>query len=395
MHLSTRISLAAVLACLFLSMLASSALAVGPAVVTVRAEGLGETKLPPTVVTTSTEPVVKDGIASDSCSGTSAIGALERATGGSWGGPWESSFHQYVINTIDGETHQFEAGASSNYYWSFWRNDTYQESGACEVQLNPGDRVLFFPICYEGCPAGPEPTPLEVEAPTSVNVGEPITVTVRQYNAKGEASPALGANVTSAGTSASTEALGRATLSLGAAGTHELQVSGASTGPPAVRTEATVCVHDGNDGNCGTSVPTGGAPPTTHAPRVAAPYTGPYALVAQLTGLHDGHVYGRAHAPRVLAGTILAHSAVNSVALSLRRSYRGRCTAYDGTRERFLVARCGQESYFAVSSNGVFSYLLPAALPPGRYVLDVRAKDAAGNSLTLARGTSRIVFRVR
>jgi len=97
----------------------------------------------------------------------------------------------------------------------------------------------------------------------------------------------------------------------------------------------------------------------------------------------------------VLAGTIRAHSAVSSVSLKLRRRYRGRCYAYDGIRERFLRSRCGQGSFFEASSDGVFSYLLPSALAPGRYVLDIRATDVAGNRTTLARGTSRLVFYVR
>ena len=35
-----------------------------------------------------------------------------------------------------------------------------------------------------------------------------------------------------------------------------------------------------------------------------------------------------------------------------------------------------------------------APLPPGRYVLNLAASDAAGNQTTLARGSSRIVFYV-
>jgi hypothetical protein len=60
-----------------------------------------------------------------------------------------------------------------------------------------------------------------------------------------------------------------------------------------------------------------------------------------------------------------------------------------------MSARCGEGSFFNVSSDGVFSYLLPSALAPGRYVLDIEAADVAGNHTTLARGTSRTVFYVR
>ena len=83
------------------------------------------------------------------------------------------------------------------------------------------------------------------------------------------------------------------------------------------------------------------------------------------------------------------------MSLELRRSYKGRCFAFDGVSTRFVKARCGQGSFFKVSNDGLFSYLLPAALAPGRYVLDIEATDAAGNHTALARGSSRVVFYVR
>ena len=109
----------------------------------------------------------------------------------------------------------------------------------------------------------------------------------------------------------------------------------------------------------------------------------------------EGHVYRRGHAPRLIAGHISSHSSVTTVSLALRRSYRGRCFAYDGARGRFTRARCGTAAFFAAAKEGTFSYLLPTQLQPGRYVLDVRAGDVAGNTVALARGTSRVVFYVR
>jgi hypothetical protein len=91
---------------------------------------------------------------------------------------------------------------------------------------------------------------------------------------------------------------------------------------------------------------------------------------------------------------VSAHTAVTSVSLALRRVSKGRCWAYDGVRERFARARCGTAKAFKVGSSSSFSYLLPAALAPGRYVLDVTGTDAAGNTIALARGTSRVVFDV-
>jgi hypothetical protein len=359
---SRRLSLALSGTCLSL-VFAATALAAGPASVTVRIEGVTETKLPPTQVTTTTEPVVKDGNGEHACSGTSAIGALQLATGGNWSGSWSTSFHQYFIETIDGES---EAVGSSKYFWSFWVNDKYQEEGACAIQLEAGNRVLFFPICYEGCPAGAEPTPLEVEAPAIANIGEPVSVAVKQYNAKAEPSPAAGASIAWTGASKTTDSQGHAALTFGGVGAYKLQVTGSESGPPSVRTETTICVHNGNDGNCGTQAPSS---PATSTPSVASNtngvagsvthYNGPFALVANATGLIDGHVYGRGQAPRILSGSILAHSTVSSVSLELRREYKRRCFAYDGASERFRRARCGHGRFFKVSANGTFSYLLP------------------------------------
>ncbi len=393
-----RVALALSVACLSLGPFASAALAAGPATVTVRVEGSAETLLAPTQVTTTTEPVVKDGKAEDSCLGTSALGALQLATGGNWSGPWNGKFTEYEIYSIDGESHEFEPGAPANYYWSFWLDEEESPVGACGAELHPGDRLLFFPACY-GAACPPNPTPLGIEAPASANVGEPVVVTVKKYSASGEGADAPGATVTGADAPATTDASGRAALTFCHPGEATVRVSA----PNSVRTEAAIHVQAGTNGSCGTQTASGstGSGSSTSEGGVAgfkaaaSPYKGPYALVADVTDLTDGQMYKRGRAPRVLSGSIRAHSAVSSVSLELRREYKGRCSAYEGVRERFLHARCGQGSVFKVSSDGAFSYLLPAALAPGRYVLDVYATDVAGNRTALDRGSSRIVFYVR
>lgn len=377
--------------------LTPAALAAAPTAVTVEVEGTTETKVPVTNVITTTAPVVKDGNAAHSCSGTSAAGALKLATAGNWSGPWNSGFNQYEIYSIMGETHQFEAGANANYYWSFWLDNKEASTGACEAELAQGDRVLFFPACYsetESCP--PSPTPLGIEAPAVAEAGEAVAVTVKQYNSKGEASPAVGANIAGGGVSASTDFQGHATMRFSGDGTYTLHATGSGEGPAAVRSEASICVHEGNDGTCGTTAP-GSASPLQSAPSTSShPYTGAFALVARSTAFSEGHVYPAGHAPRLLTGSIIAHSSVTSISISLRRSFNGRCAAYDATRERFLKARCGKDSFFKVASGGTsFSYLLPAKLAPGRYVFDIGSTDAAGNHAALARGSTRTVFYVR
>ncbi len=337
---------------------------------------------------------MKDGNSADSCSGSSAAGALEQATSGSWNGEWFSGIG-YSVETILGETHAFEPGVPANYFWSYWLDNKDSSVGVCSGELSSGDSLLFFPECFSEsepnpCPAAPDP--LAANAPAVVEAGSPFSVTVVSYaNATGVSSPAVGALVSGGGSEASTNSSGVATLSLASAGNVSLHVSAAN----AVRTEANVCVHKGNDGNCGT---------TSCGRHDESEHGGPRRAAVQraVCGRREGDRRARrprlcaaAAAPRLLSGTVAAHTQVSSVELSLRRSDRGRCFAYDGTSERFLRTRCWHGSFFKVSSTPSFSYLLPGALAPGRYVLDLEAIDAAGHRSTLARGSSRIVFYVR
>jgi hypothetical protein len=393
MHASRRIPLVlALVATLALALTTASASA-ATGTVSVRVEGLSATVLPATDATTTLSPMSKDGDSKHVCPGTSALAALNTATSGNWDGPWNTSFNQYEVLTIGGETHLFEPESEANYFWSYWLDDRESFIGACESEVQPGDRIVFFPACFGGaCP--PPQLPLEVEAPATANTGEAVHVTVKRYSASGEGVPASGAAVAGGANPVTTDASGSVAVTFTSAGAHTLRVSA----PESVRTEATVCVHNGNDGTCGTSLPStpgSGGAVTPASVVVIPPYKGPFALVPKLGGLLDGHVYGAGRAPRLLAGTILSHVPVTSVELELRRRYRHRCSAYDAVRERFRRARCGTGPAFKVAGGGVFSYLLPAALGRGRYVLDTTASDVAGNHTTLARGTSRLVFYVR
>jgi hypothetical protein len=391
MHLR-RISAAIGVACASLLVSASLAIAAAPASVTVRVEGGAQTLLPSTQVTTNTTPVVKDGKPEDACPGTNAIGALELATAGNWSGRWFGGKTEnekfiglgYSWETILGEAHTFGSGA----FWEFWLNHREATQGICEAELETGAELLFFP-----CPeAAKECLTLAIEAPASANVGEHISVAVKRYSTTGAPTPQAEAIVTYEGAQTKTDESGQATISLARTGT----ISVSASAPELVRAEATICVHNGNDGTCGTQAP--GQTSNTPKPqgeRAKAPYRGPFAVISRMTNVIDGHVYSRRNAPRLLDGEVIAHTGVTSASLELRRSYRGRCWAFDGVVAEFRRAPCGHGSFFVVAHGASFSYLLPAALGPGRYVLDSEATDSAGNHTTLARGTTRIVFYVR
>ncbi|MGH2903770.1 MAG: hypothetical protein ACRDK7_09330 [Solirubrobacteraceae bacterium] len=300
--------------------------------------------------------------------------------------------------SIAGKEFPFEESSPQNYYWSFWLDDKESSVGVCEAELSAGDQVLFFPECYgASCPAAPNV--LAIEAPATAEVGRSTMVTVLSYpNAGGEPKPAVGAAVTGGGAAPAlpTNAQGQTSLTLTSHGNDTLRAVGIAE-EASVPAEAFVCVHNGNDGTCGT--------PAAGSPSAAAPgsagsnagaYTGPYAPVAKAKDLTEGHVYKKRHAPRVLRGTVASRTALRDVKLRLTRRRGRKCSYYNGATERFRAMRCGASHgvYFSVGSQASFSYLLPAALAPGRYVFDIEATDSAGEHTTLARGTSRIVFYV-
>lgn len=392
--------LATVVACAGMSLvLPPSAIAAEPGAVTVRVEGFGgQTLLPQTTVTTTETPVPVPG---GTCPGTSAAGALYDAVHGDWLVRPEN-----VGPELDGILGQDLPALeeSGNYaYWLFVLNDQFASNGVCAQEVGPGADIVLVGQCYATgplCPSDPSAPAhvLTATAPRSsvLLVGESVSETIGSLNtASFEAEPEPPAGTTlSAGTLSTPPGPGGvATLTFQTPGVYTLQAHAPESAPS---DPFTVCVHAPGDGGCGTSSPSSaGAGGVLGTGSEAAPYRGPFALVSDLTSVREGALYAAAEAPRLLTGKISSHSRVSAVSLSLRRAHRGRCWAYNGVSGRFRRARCGVDSFFGVSTEAKFSYLLPSALRPGRYVLDVRATDVAGNTLALARGTSREVFHVR
>ena len=380
----------------------SLARAEGPAAVTVTAIAGGgsqfQTLIPLIQVSTTTTPVVKDGNPQDSCSGTSAAGALQLATEtthGSWGGTWSKGLG-YSVETIDGVSYLFEPSSPANYYWTFWLNDKPATTGICEAQLNPGDRILFFRECFSE-ETGKCPTPsnvLALEAPADAEVGKPVAVTVLEYpNAGGQPKPALNATVNGA---APTNEKGQTTVTFTTTGTVALHASGNSETQPEVPAEALICVHNGNDGNCGTTAPSS---PTTSTTTTNTPNTAPAGTdTAKVKGLNSGHVYSRRKAPRLLQGSVVAPTGVllRSVQISLKRKYHGHCFGFNGNSRRFVAINCKRAApFFSVGNSTSFSYLLPRRLPRGFYTYDIQAVNGSGETTKLENGVNHITFSVR
>jgi hypothetical protein len=378
--------------------------ALAAATVTVRVEGESSTLLPRTTVTLAApEPV-------SGCPANSVAAAINLAVNGNWDHGEANKGGGDFTQTILGETHAFTHEADT---WAEWVNYKWG-GGICTDLLSDGGEVVMVADHDPEPFFAPTVLPLVVsEAPTSTQMGVPFTVKVDAIHTpegafaeagQGTPKPAPGVTVSGGGGSSVTDSNGIASLTLPRVGSATLRATKPGLAPTA---QFEICVHNGNDGNCGTHAPVGTA---TQTPAVngqtvqPAAYKGPYAVVAGATGVVDSHVYPLRHAPRVLAGVVTAHTTVSSVSIELWRVLKGRCYAYDGMRERFIAAHCahsgffkipGASSFFKVSSQSSFSYLMPFALERGEYVLDIEATDAAGNRTTLARGTSRIRFYVR
>jgi len=276
--------------------------------------------------------------------------------------------------------------------WGYAVGYTTATVGGCQIALAPGSEVLwaynYFNLTHV----------LRLSAPLSVNAGAPFSVHVVDGRT-GE--PVAGASIgeLSGGVTSTipasplTDASGNATISLASTGIFTLK----ATQPESVRSNGIpVCVHAGNDGSCGTTVPGpvigsaqgGGSPP---APR-------PVALQAMVIGIVDGHAYSRRSAPRVLRGIVKVgpSGGLRQVRIRLQRRFGRRCLNFDGRREQFVSSRkCASPRFFSVGDSESFSYLLPRRLPVGRYVFDIDAVEASGKVTPLVGGVSHVVFRVK
>ncbi len=370
----------------------------GPTV-SLRIEGESATLLPLTSVTLSApEPV--SGCPADSAN--AAINLAVESVKGSWDHGDEKGVKGDFTETILGETHIFEQTETT---WDVWIDDKWG-GGICGDILSEGDEVLVV-ADYDPQPAyAPTRLPLVLSGvPTSVQTGVPFTVQIDKIHTRagefpiegeGTPEPEAGVTISGGGASAESSSSGVATLTLASTGSVTLRATRSGDAPSA---SFTVCVHNGNDGNCGTSATgPGGTSTGGGTTAVSSNPSSSTAITARISSLLDGHVYARRGAPRILSGTVTTTAPLEEVELRLtRRGPKGRCSYFDGVTGRFRQMRCGAANgkYFKASSQKLFSYLLPETLAPGRYVLDAEGVGAGGHLSSLVRGASRIVFYVK
>jgi hypothetical protein len=409
MRISRRMLPALVAALFSFLLLASSALAGTPSTVTVRIQGLNETLLPQTEVTTNATPIAVEKL---TCEGTTAGGALFDATKGHWVAK-ESSTGVELLG-LEGLNFP-EFSKNPGIYWAFWLNGKGASKGVCAESIANGDHIVMFPQCYETgpmCASATAPdhflTITEPE-PASANVGQPVQVKLASISTgeTGDLEPTLpeGTLLSAGPLNVAPGASGVATITFSAPGTYLVQAHA----PDSVPSDSySICVHNGNDGTCGTQPPLatcadslslgGGLAHEACAPPLRLP---PYPVptdVPRVNGIANGQVFRRHHGPRVLRGEVevLNGGTLRQVHISLQRRYRGRCFDFSGSRESFVrTKKCGSAAFFSVGGSESFSYLLPARLPKGRYVFDIEAINSTGQTTKLVSGVSHVVFQVK
>jgi hypothetical protein len=397
MHHILRSSL---LGALLLVLLASTAQA---ATVSVRVSAVGPTSLPRTTVTMPTAGVPEDGHA---CAATTAGAALDTAAGhANWAAHWDSTYNTHVLDSIYGESHPF----GSHLFWSVYVNGISALSGLCDVTVSQGDYAQFVALCdpydppTDGSPCYGEPLQLKAPATAAPGSTPTFTVTESQTDIKNGVTtivPSAGAVISAAGQQATTDTAGHAALTLADRG----PVTITATKGTRVDDSAVACVSDGADGFCGTTKP--GDPPAP--PALPCVHNGDDGLCGTtdhrstygfVKSIREQQRFKHGKGPRQLGGTTDPDpSGLKDVRLRLTRNDRGRCATFDSRKLRFTaMKRCGASrgTWFSAGSRADWTYLLPAALGRGRYVLDVRTVDGAANADTkLDRGRNRVVFFV-
>jgi hypothetical protein len=308
-----------------------------------------------------------------------AITAAAQAGQLSMTGTFSTMFGSPTFETVDGENVAFDASTSK--YLAEFKNGALSPTGACGDPLSNGDDVLFaYGTSSE--------TVLKLSGPSTAAPGTPVVLHVTN---RADGSPVAGAVV--AGSTSAAD--GAVTVGpFGTAGEQDLK----ATKDGAIRSNRlSVCVTTGSDGACGTSVSAAGCVTTgddgncgtkdKRAPR------------GKIESIREGQHFAKGKGPRALKGIVSADpSGIADVRLRLTRNDHGHCHTFDGRGERLVkLERCGAKrgKWFSAGDREQWSYLLPSRLGRGRWVLDLQARDKAGNVDTLLQRTrTRVVFTV-
>jgi uncharacterized low-complexity protein len=108
----------------------------GPSV-TVQVKSTSKTLLKPTAVHGEKGSITKGGTPKGKCPGNSAAGALDAATHGKWTAKYFASLHDIFITSILG------VKPPGKDFWEIVVNGKPANTGACEIKLRAGQKLLF------------------------------------------------------------------------------------------------------------------------------------------------------------------------------------------------------------------------------------------------------------
>jgi hypothetical protein len=306
-----------------------------------------------------------------------AVAAAAAQTPFAIAGSWFDSLGSPSFDQIAGEGVSFDPG--TNRFLVEYRNGIASTLGSCAEAVSSGDDVLF---AYG---TGTEPL-LKLSGPGTAAPGAPVPLRVTTW----DGSPVAGASVEGRASGADGSVV---VGPYDAPGNHDLKA--AKDG--AIRSNRLrVCVTSGSDGACGSSAASACATSGDDGLCGTKDRRAPRGKIASI---REGQRFGKGKGPRSLKGSVAPDpSGIADVRLRLTRNDDGRCQTFDGRSERLVaLKRCGARrgKWFSAGDRAEWSYLLPARLGPGRYVLDLRVRDRAGNVDTLLQRTrTRVVFTV-
>ena len=358
---------------------AATPVSAAPTTVDLRVEG-GASTIYEASVTTDGKTIEKDASGPHRCDGTNgrantsagptmttALDDGSLASGFTWAGTWYDSFEDFSIDRIGPDSNDNATGR----YWGYALNYTVVEAGGCQQRVAAGDQVLFAYDLF-GKPL------LRLAGPPRAATGETVTVTVTDGR---DGSRVAGASVGGRTTGPD----GTASFTFDSPGVRRLKADRAES----VRSNAIeICVYEPGSGGCETERPASSGAPGA-GPGTAAGGTAdtrrPTVRIASVRRA----IYRRG--PRLLRGRVLEDRGIHQVYLRLRRLSPAGCRWFSAAREGVpRRGRCRRARFFRVGHRPCWSYLLPAPLPSGRYLLEVKALDRSFNA-----GRASVRFEVR
>jgi hypothetical protein len=374
------------LSAVLVTLVAATPAAAAPVTVGLRVEGPTKTVFEGPVTTDVRPFKFTDSATTYACDGTVATGGTSPAPVPVRNGALITAAEQHgfalqgtfgtfgaSFTTVGDQNVAFDA--TTNAFLGEFKNGQFASLGGCSDSIAQGDDVLY---AYG---TGSEPL-LKLTAPAA-SPAPGATVALKVTDAAGV--PVAGAAVGSATSGAD------GSVSVGPLTAGPASFKASKTGT--IRSNRVdVCTTSGSDGACGNTTPVAVAGTTPAGPDRTAP-------LGRISSVREGQRFAKGRGPRRLAGIVgVDPSGIAAIRLRLTRRDGRRCTTFDGARDRFRTQqRCGATRgvWFSAGTSASWSYLLPARLGRGRYVLDIEAADAAGNRDTLLqRGRTRIVFHV-